>query len=81
MYVHPYMVGRLVVLRGEREIVGVPIPCVALGSWQCCNTVLHIPHLLYVYEVRVRQSGQALKSDATASYVRNAHKRLYKCMR
>ena len=37
IYVHPYMVGKLVVLRGEREIVGVPIPCVALGSWQCRN--------------------------------------------
>ena len=81
-YVHPYIVGRLVVLRGEREIVGVPIPCVALGSLGSAITcATHTSPVLYVCEVRVRQSGQALKSDATASYVRNAHKRGYKCTR
>ena len=42
VWVHPYMEGKLVVLRGEREIVGVPIPCVTLGI---AILVLHIPQL------------------------------------
>ena len=60
------------VLRGEREIVGVPIPCVTLGIGV---PGLHIPHL-YSMQSQCVQSGQALKSYATASYVRNAHKGL-----
>ena len=44
------MVGTLVVLRGEREIVGVLMPCVALGN---AVLVLHIPHLYTVREVSV----------------------------
>ena len=40
------MVGKLVVLRGEREIVGVPIPCVTLGI---AILMLHMPHLYMQY--------------------------------
>ena len=47
------------------------------SSWQCRICATHTSPV-YCARSQCVQSGQALKSNATASYVRNAHKGLTK---
>ena len=50
------------------------------NSWHCHTRATHaLPvHAVHKVSVCYYNVGQALKSNATASYDRNVHKRLYK---